>query len=77
MFGFLGTRVLSRRERRAAGLGRVDTSAKNIGFWRRWAAFVSQHSAVLAVGAVLVMLVLAIPLVSLRLGSSDAGNDQP
>ena len=41
MFGFLGTRVLSRRERRELASAE-PTIRKNIGFWRRWAAFVSR-----------------------------------
>jgi RND superfamily putative drug exporter len=45
------------------------------GFWSRWASFVSRRPAILAVGAVVVMLVLASPVISLRLGLSDAGND--
>ena len=74
MFGFLGVRVLSRRERRALAVRGPDVP-HGAGFWRRWAVFVARRRVVLAVGAALLMLVLAIPLVALRLGSSDAGND--
>ena len=72
LLGFLGTRVLSRRERRrlaADGPAPDGTS----GAWARLAAFVQRHPAPLAVAAATVMLVLAIPVLSLRLGSSDAG----
>ena len=37
--------------------------------------FVQRRPAPLAVAAAAVMLILAIPVLSLRLGSSDAGND--
>jgi RND superfamily putative drug exporter len=51
---------------RAAGAGRV---------WLRWSAFVQSHARTIAVGATLLMLLIAAPALALRLGSSDAGND--
>jgi RND superfamily putative drug exporter len=45
------------------------------GVWLRWSAFVQQHSAAIALGATLLMLVIAAPAIALRLGSSDASND--
>jgi RND superfamily putative drug exporter len=74
LLGFLGLRVLSRRERRrlaAAGPAHEGTA----GAWARWASFVQRHPVPLAAGAAAVMVVLAIPVLSLRLGSSDAAND--
>jgi RND superfamily putative drug exporter len=74
LLGLMGMRVLSRRERRAlAANGPHDTHAR--GFWAGWAGFVSRHPRLLALAAVIVMLVLASPVLSLRLGLSDAGND--
>ena len=74
LLGFMGTRVLSRRERR-----RLAESGPQVGhttgFWARWARFVSRHPVVLAFVAVIVMLTLASPVLNLRLGLSDAGND--
>ena len=74
LLGFMGTRVLSRRERR-----RLAESGPQVGhttgFWARWAHFVSRHPVVLALIAVIVMLTLASPVLNLRLGLSDAGND--
>jgi RND superfamily putative drug exporter len=70
----MGMRVLSRRERRRlAEEGPHDVTAT--GFWARWAAFVSRNPRILAPVAIIVMLVLAAPVLSLRLGSSDQGND--
>ncbi len=74
LLGFLGTRVLSRKERRrlaATGPAPDGTS----GAWARLAAFVQRRPAPLAIAAAAVMLLLAIPVLSLRLGSSDAAND--
>jgi putative drug exporter of the RND superfamily len=74
LLGLLGMRVLSRRERRrlaADGPAEPGTA----GWWARLAAFVQRHPARLATATAAVMLVLAIPVLSLRLGSSDAAND--
>jgi putative drug exporter of the RND superfamily len=74
LLGLLGMRVLSRRERRRrAAAGPAPDSAS--GWWARLAAFVQRHPAPLATAAAAVMLILAIPVLSLRLGSSDAASD--
>src|SRR5208283_3283772 len=74
LLGFLGMRVLSRRERRRLAVsGPVPDGAS--GWWARLAAFVQRHPLKLATAATAAMIVLAIPVLSLRLGSSDAGND--
>ena len=74
LLGFLSLRALSPKERRrlaADGPAPGGTS----GSWQRLAAFVQRHPAPLAIAAAAVMLILAIPVLSLRLGSSDAAND--
>ena len=71
LLGVFGIRVLSRRQRRRLGARGVVSP----GIWSRWAGTVQRRPAVLAIAAAAVMLVLAIPLLSVRLGSSDAGND--
>jgi RND superfamily putative drug exporter len=74
LLGFMGPRVLSRRERRRlAESGPQD--GHTTGFWARWARFVSRRPIILALAAIVVMLTLASPVLSLRLGLSDAGND--
>ncbi len=74
LLGFLGMRVLSRRERRRLS-GEGPTKEGLSGVWARWATFVARHPRPLAILATVVMLTLAIPVLSLRLGLSDAGND--
>jgi putative drug exporter of the RND superfamily len=76
LLGMIGMRVLSRRERRPlAENGPSDPKLE--GFWPRWAQRVQDHKVPFAVAALVVMLVLAIPALGLRLGSSDAGQDPP
>jgi len=73
LLGVFGMRVLSRRQRRRlpGGSGPRGEDSR----WARWAGTVERRPAILAAAAVAVMLVLAIPVLSLRLGSSDQGND--
>ncbi|WP_369276301.1 MMPL family transporter [Streptomyces sp. R11] len=75
LLGLLGMRVLSRRQRRrlaAAGPEPEDAS----GLAARWSAYVQRRPRRLAALAVVVMAVLAIPVLSLRLGATDQGNHQ-
>jgi RND superfamily putative drug exporter len=74
LLGIIGMRALSRRERRRLEeLGPKDPKLE--GFWPRWAAIVQRRRVPLAAAALVVMLALAIPALTLRLGSSDAGQD--
>ena len=73
LLGVFRMRVLSRRQRRQLASGAPAPGAA--GMWARWASTVERRPAILAVAAAAVMLVLAIPVLSLRLGSSDQGND--
>jgi len=72
LLGVFGRRVLSRRQRRLASQRAAQDAG---GLWARWAGTVERRPAVLAAAAAAVMVVLAIPVLSLRLGSSDQGND--
>jgi RND superfamily putative drug exporter len=49
--------------------------ARSRGFWRSWSRVVRDHPWPLAIVSMLIMLFLLVPLNSLRLDSSDAGND--
>ena len=74
LLGFLGTQVLSRKERRRLAVG-GPASDSTSGAWARLAGFVQRRPLQLAVAATAAMVILAIPVLSLRLGSSDPGND--
>ncbi|MFI8088647.1 MMPL family transporter [Streptomyces sp. NPDC086080] len=74
LLSFIGMRALSRRERRRlAELG--PEPELPTGFAARWSAFVERHPKLLGAIAVVVMAVLALPTLSLHLGTSDQGND--
>ncbi len=60
-------------DRAASGDGDVPVAAGRV--WLRWSDFVQDHSPAIALGATLLMLLIAAPAIALRLGSSDAGND--
>jgi putative drug exporter of the RND superfamily len=75
LFGFMGVRVLSRKERRHLD----DHGARDshsFGFWARWSRFVARRPVVLLIAAAALLCLLAVPYFSLRLGLSDAGNDK-
>jgi len=80
LLGVLGLRVLSRRDRRELAAGHTPaansspTAQAQSGF-RRWAGVVQRHPIVLATAGLLVLLVIAIPVGDLRLGTADQGND--
>ena len=74
LLGFFGRLVLRRRDRRAVRDGQrlqTDESAA----WARWAATIQRRPAALAGIATLAMIVIAVPFLSMRLGSADAGSD--
>ena len=66
--------VLRRRERRALREGKLRTSDESDG-WARWAGWMAKRPAVFAAIAAGVMIILAIPFFSMRLGSADSGSD--
>jgi RND superfamily putative drug exporter len=53
--------------------GTAEGPAKE-GFWHRWSHVIQSHPWPMAIGSVVLLLVLAIPTLSLRLGFGDAGN---
>ncbi|MER5747959.1 MMPL family transporter [Streptomyces sp. NPDC002225] len=74
LLSFIGTRALSRRERRRLAEHGPRPEVPT-GFAARWSAFVERHPTLLGALAAMVMLVLALPTFSLHLGSSDQGNN--
>jgi RND superfamily putative drug exporter len=74
LLGFIGPRVLSRKQRRRIGESgpRADTAS---GMWHRWSRSIERRSALRALAALAVVVVVALPVFSLRLGLDDAGTD--
>jgi len=54
-----------------------DTVAAQPGLWLRWSHAVARHPWRGVLAGLLIMLGLAVPALSLRAGTSDAGNDSP
>ncbi|HEV3265964.1 MAG TPA: MMPL family transporter [Acidimicrobiales bacterium] len=74
--GFIGPKVLSRRQKRElATTGPRVVGSGNTGFWPRYAGLIQRHSGLPAVLALIVIVLVALPFFSLRLGNSDQGND--
>ncbi|MEV0737227.1 MMPL family transporter [Streptomyces sp. NPDC050549] len=74
LLGFLGPRVLSRKQRRKlAATGPEPERTDNLAV--RWSAAVQKRPRRIAALALVVMAVLAFPVLSLRLGATDQGND--
>jgi putative drug exporter of the RND superfamily len=61
--------------RHARAGARGAASASKRAFWPRWAALVSRNPWPALLAGLAILLVLATPALSLRLGQSDAGND--
>ncbi|MFJ4820865.1 MMPL family transporter [Streptomyces sp. NPDC088801] len=74
LLGMIGTRILSRAERREQAGQAVRPSMGRPGLWGRWAARVQAHPKALGLVALAVLTALAFPTLSLRLGASDDGN---
>ncbi|MDJ1132471.1 MMPL family transporter [Streptomyces iconiensis] len=74
LLGMIGTRALSRRERKELTENgpRPD---RPTGFAMRWSAFVERHPRLLGAVAAVLMAVLALPTLGLHLGTSDQGNN--
>jgi putative drug exporter of the RND superfamily len=76
MLGFIGPKVMSRRQRNAlreSGPRVVGTGTK--GFWPRWADFEARRPLQCAIGGLIIVGLVTIPFFSMRLGASDQGND--
>ena len=75
LLSLLGLKVLPRKQRRAVRAGQFeDFHAK--GFWARWSELVARRKAVTGLIGAAVMIALAIPFFSMRMGHADQGNDR-
>jgi RND superfamily putative drug exporter len=76
MLGFIGPKVMSRKQaRNLAENGPRIVGADSKGFWPNWADRVRNQPILPAVAALIIIVALAIPFFSLRLGSADQGSD--
>ena len=75
LLGLLGMRVLSRRQRRRLAAAGPESEEAS-GLAARWSAFVERRPRSVAVMALVAMVILALPVLSLRLGATDQGNHQ-
>ena len=74
LLGLFGRLVLRRRERRRLRDGQLATGDESPS-WARWTAAMAKRPAVFAVLAAALMIVIAIPFTTMRLGSADSGSD--
>jgi RND superfamily putative drug exporter len=74
LLSFLGLKVLPRKQRRAIRAGTYEPSTR-IGLWARWSDVVAKRRVVLGLGAAAVIVALAVPFFSMRMGHADQGND--
>ena len=82
MLGFYGPKALSRRDRRMLRADSEERLATNerrdVGrspFWEWWAAVVERRSAILSVVGIALIVIVALPFFSMRLGLADSGED--
>jgi RND superfamily putative drug exporter len=72
IFGFAGTGI---DRLHITGLLARPGAATGSGFWSRWSETVQKRPWICTASALAVLVVLALPLFSMRLAFSDAGND--
>ncbi|HTW97638.1 MAG TPA: MMPL family transporter [Acidimicrobiales bacterium] len=81
MLGFYGDKVLGRRDRRMARSTQQAMAPGAPGdqgasrFWVWWAAIVERRSVLLSVLSLAVIVLVALPFFSIRLGVADSGED--
>jgi putative drug exporter of the RND superfamily len=68
LLGFFGRRVKPAKV--------ADPDAEPRG-WARWSAWIARRPGAFAAGAIVLLLVVALPITGMRLASADAGNDAP
>ncbi len=74
LLSLFGLKVLPRRQRAAVRAGEFIDD-RPVGFWARWSQFVARRRIAVAVVSGAVMVAIALPFFSLKLGASDQGSD--
>jgi putative drug exporter of the RND superfamily len=77
LLGFIGPKVLSRWERRRIRESGPKPEAVTSGLWYRWSRSIERQTALRAAVSLLVMVVVALPVLTLRVGLPDASTDPP
>jgi RND superfamily putative drug exporter len=75
LLGFIGPRVLSRRERRRIGASGPEAEVATSSLWYRWSRSVERRTALKAALALLAVVFVALPTFTLHLGLDDQGTD--
>ena len=71
MLGFVGRNI----DKLGIPFLRHRATLNRAGFWYRWSRFIQRSPWVAGTAGLVVLVALAVPLFSMRLGSADAGND--
>ncbi len=72
-----GARIGRRGRRSRKEPAAAPAEPARAGLWARWSLFIQRHPWPSAIAGLAIMLVLVAPVTTMRLGSSDAGNDPP
>jgi RND superfamily putative drug exporter len=76
LLGFIGVKVMSKKQKRnLAENGPRIVGADSKGFWPKWADTIQRRPAVPAIIALLIIVAIALPFFSIRLGNTDQGSD--
>jgi putative drug exporter of the RND superfamily len=75
LLGVMGRNVLSRRERRRIARSGPRAEEVTSGPWYRWSRSIERQTALRAAVSLVVMIVIALPALTLHLGLDDAGTD--
>jgi RND superfamily putative drug exporter len=74
LLSLFGGRVLRRSDRRSIAAQQFSVSDESPG-WRRWTDWMARRPALFAALATALMVALAVPFLSMRLGAADASSD--
>jgi putative drug exporter of the RND superfamily len=74
LLSLFGLKVLPRKQREDVRAGRF-MDGHPTGFWARWSRLVAAHKITLGLAGAAVIVGLALPFFSMRLGQGDQGND--
>jgi RND superfamily putative drug exporter len=74
LLSLIGLKVLPRAQRRAVRSGDFSGVGPT-GLWARWSRIVAARKIALGLAGAAIMVVLALPFFSMRLGQGDQGND--